>query len=44
MEIIVVPAWMAGSQVRKDASGNIHASLDSSSPCCNDTIDGFGLN
>jgi len=23
-QMIVMPAWMAGIQVRKDASGNIH--------------------
>jgi hypothetical protein len=26
-------------QVRKDASGNIHVSLDSSTPCWNDAIE-----
>ena len=25
MEIFVMPAWIAGIQVRKDASGDIHA-------------------
>ena len=29
-------AWMAGTQVRKDASGDIHVNLDSSTPCWND--------
>jgi hypothetical protein len=29
---------MEGIQVRKDASGDIHVSLDSSTPCWNDTI------
>jgi hypothetical protein len=26
-QIFVMPAWIAGIQVRKDASGNIHVSL-----------------
>jgi len=34
----VMPAWIAGIEVRKDASGNIHVSLDSSTPCWNDVI------
>ena len=29
-------AWIAGIQVRRDASGDIHVSLDSSTPCWND--------
>jgi hypothetical protein len=24
MQVIVVPAWMAGIQIRKDASGHVH--------------------
>jgi hypothetical protein len=36
MQIIVMPAWIAGIQVRKDASGNIHVNLDSSTPCWNE--------
>jgi hypothetical protein len=37
----VMPAWLAGiHQVRKDASGNIHVNLDSSTPCWNDVIEG----
>ena len=40
MQIIVMPAWIAGIQVRKDASGNIHVNLDSSTPCWNDAIEG----
>jgi hypothetical protein len=28
MQIIVMPAWIAGIQVRKDASGNVHVNLD----------------
>jgi hypothetical protein len=36
MQIFVMPAWMAGTQVRKDASGDIHVRLDSSTPCWND--------
>jgi len=39
MQIIVMPAWMAGIQVRKDASGNVHVNLDSSSPCLNDAME-----
>jgi hypothetical protein len=34
----VMPAWIAGIQVREDACGNIHVSLDSSAPCWNDSI------
>jgi hypothetical protein len=41
MQIFVMPAWMAGTQVRKDASGDIHVNLDSSTPCWNDTIEGL---
>ena len=37
-QIFVMPAWIAGNQVRKDASGNIHVNLDSSTPCWNDAI------
>ena len=33
-----MPAWMAGIQFRKDASGNVHVNLDSSSPCWNDAM------
>jgi len=36
----VMPAWIAGIQVRKDASGNIRVNLDSSTSCWNDTIEG----
>jgi hypothetical protein len=43
MEIFVMPAWIAGIQVRKDASGDIHVNLDSSTPCWNDVIEGFCL-
>jgi hypothetical protein len=35
----VMAAWIAGIQIRKDASADIHVSLDSSSPCWNDTIE-----
>ena len=35
----VMPAWIAGIQARKDASGDIHVNLDSSTPCWNDEID-----
>jgi len=27
MQIIVMPAWIAGIQVPKDASGNVHVNL-----------------
>jgi hypothetical protein len=27
MQIIVMPAWIAGIQVRKDGSGNVHVNL-----------------
>jgi hypothetical protein len=42
-ESFVMPAWMAGTQVRKDASGDIRVNLDSSTPCWNDGIEGFCL-
>jgi hypothetical protein len=35
----VLPVWIAGIQIRKDASGNIHVNLDSSTPCWNDVIE-----
>jgi hypothetical protein len=41
MQIFVMPAWIAGIQVCKDASGNIHVNLDSSTPCWNDAVEGF---
>jgi len=44
MQSFVMPAWIAGIQVRKDASGNVHVNLDSSTPCWNDVIEGFYLN
>jgi hypothetical protein len=44
MQILVMPAWMAGNRVRKDASGNIHVGLDSSTPCWNDAVEGFFSN
>jgi len=34
-----MPAWIAGIQVRKDASGNVRVNLDSSTPCWNDAIE-----
>jgi len=34
----VMPEWIAGIQVHEDASGDIHVSLDSSTPCWNDAI------
>ena len=36
----VMPAWIAGIQARKDASGDIRVDLDSSAPCWNDAIEG----
>jgi hypothetical protein len=39
IQIFVMPAWIAGIQVREDASGNIHVNLDSSAPCWNDAIE-----
>jgi hypothetical protein len=39
--IFVMPAWIAGIQVRKDASGDIHVNLDSSTPCWNDASERF---
>lgn len=44
MHIIVMPAWIAGTQVRKDAFGNIHVSLDCSVPCWNDAMERFCFN
>src|SRR5262245_34551665 len=37
--IFLMPALIAGIQVHKDASGNIHVNLDSSTPRWNDVID-----
>jgi len=31
-QLFVMPTWIAGIQVRKDGSGDIHVSLDSSTP------------
>jgi hypothetical protein len=36
---IVMPAWIAGIQARKDASGDIRVDLDPSTPCWNDAIE-----
>jgi hypothetical protein len=41
MQITVMPAGMAGIQIRKDASGNVHVNLDSSIPCWNGVIERF---
>jgi hypothetical protein len=38
MPIFVMPAWIAGIQVRVDVSGDIHVDLDSSIPCWNDAV------
>jgi hypothetical protein len=35
----VMPAWMAGIQIRKDASENVHVNLDSSTPCWKDATE-----
>ena len=35
----VMPAWIAGIQARKDASGDIHVNLDFTTPCWNDVIE-----
>jgi hypothetical protein len=40
----VMPAWIAGIQFRKDASGDIPVNLDSSTPCWNDAMRGFTEN
>jgi hypothetical protein len=37
--IFVMPAWIAGIQVRVDVSGDIHVNLDSSTPCWNDSFE-----
>jgi hypothetical protein len=44
MQIIVMPAWIAGNQVCKDASGNVHVNLIPALQCWNDAIEGFCLN
>jgi len=38
-----MPAWIAGIQVCKDASGDIHVDLDFSPPCWNDGIEGRSI-
>ena len=43
-QFFVMPAWIAGIQVRVDASGDIHVNLDSSTPCWNDTVDVYCIN
>ena len=35
----VTPAWIAGIQGCKDASGDIRVSLDSITPCWNDVLE-----
>jgi hypothetical protein len=40
MKIVVMPAGMAGIQLRKDAFGDIHVSLGSSAPCWKDEMEG----
>jgi hypothetical protein len=39
MQMFVMPAWIAGIQIRKDASEDVHVNLDSSTPCWNDAIE-----
>jgi hypothetical protein len=43
MQILVMPAWMAGIHGSQDASGDIHVGLGSSTPCWNDAIGGVLL-
>jgi hypothetical protein len=43
-QIFVMPAWIAGIQVRVDASAEIHVNLDSSTQCWNDATERFCLN
>ena len=40
MQPFVMPAWIAGIQIRKDAFGDVRVDLDSSAPCWNDGIGG----
>jgi hypothetical protein len=40
---VVMPAWIAGIQVYKDVSGDIHVGLDSSIPCWTDDEGGESL-
>jgi hypothetical protein len=37
----VMPAWTAGIQVRRDASGDIRVNLGSGTPCRNDDIEKY---
>jgi hypothetical protein len=36
-----MPAWTAGIQVRRDASGDMHVNLGSGNPCRNDDIEEY---
>jgi hypothetical protein len=36
--MFVMPAWIAGIQIHRMLPGDIHVSLDSSTPCWNDAI------
>jgi hypothetical protein len=36
--MFVMPAWIAGIQIRRMLPVDIHVSLDSSTPCWNDAI------
>jgi hypothetical protein len=36
---VVVPAWIAGTQVHMDVSGRVPADLDAGSPCPHDGCD-----
>ena len=40
----VMPGWIAGITVRKDASGEIRVDLDSNPPCWNNGIEGLCFN
>jgi hypothetical protein len=33
IDIILMPAWLAGIEARKNAPRDIHGNLDSSTPC-----------
>ena len=39
LQLLVMPAWIAGIRARTDVSGDIHLNLDSSTPCWNDARD-----
>jgi hypothetical protein len=41
IQIVVMPAWIAGIQVRRMCPETSMSTLDSSTPCWNDAIKGF---